>query len=87
MYLNFTKHPEVTRCLHSHSAEVNKQNSEDNHVLFTPSTNTLREYFAGRIKEEHPFSQLTTFPVTFDSDPDRAGGAQGSEEKNQRSLC
>lgn len=50
-------------------------------MLFTPSTNTLTEHFDGRIKEEHPSSQLTTFPVTFGSDPDQAGGAQGSEEQ------
>lgn len=51
-------------------------------MLFTPSTNTLTEHFVGRIKEEHSSSQLTTFPVTFDSDPNPAGDAQGSEEKS-----
>lgn len=65
VYLNFTKHPEITRCLHSHSAEGNKQNLDDNCVLFTPCTQTLTEHFAGRIKEECPSSQLTGFPITF----------------------
>jgi len=63
--LNFTAHPKVTRCLHSHSAEGNEQNSEDKCMLFTPSTHTLEEHFAVRIKEECYSSQLTGFPVLF----------------------
>lgn len=65
VYHNFTQSVEVTRCLHSHSAEGNKQNSKGNCVLFTPSIHTLTECFAGRIKEECPSSQLIGFPVTF----------------------